>query len=124
MLAAAALAAVLTADPVAPTSVPSSSPVAEIITAAAAGIAAIIAAVAGVVRMRRNREAADVAPVAETDPEDRPARLRERIASLEAEVRNLKSQLVDVAEQLQLRRAADVIAEASAAPRRRRTRED
>lgn len=122
MLAAAALAVLLGAD--APTSVPSSSPVAEIITAAAAGIAAIIAATAGVVRMRRNREAADAAPVAETDPEDRPARLRERIAALEAEVRNLKSQLVDVAEQLQLRRAADVIAEASAAPRRRRSRED
>lgn len=122
MLAAAALAVLLGAD--APTSVPSSSPVAEIITAAAAGIAAIIAATAGVVRMRRNREAADAAPVAETDPEDRPARLRERIAALEAEVRNLKSQLIDVAEQLQLRRAADVIAEASAAPRRRRSRED
>lgn len=121
MTIAAALAASLLVDPVTPASVPSSSPVAEIITATLAGLATVIAAVAGVWRLRRNRDAAASAlPVESTDPEDRPARLRERISVAETEIRTLKGQVADLAEQVMLHRSVDVALEATAAASRRR----
>lgn len=101
---------------------PASSPVAELVTVTCAGVAAIIVALGGYGSMRKRRQAeADAAPVPVlSDPEDRSSRLRERLTALETRATGHDREIADLKEALALRRAADIVYEAQAAPRRRR----
>lgn len=115
-----AAAAALTVESPAP--VPMSSSTDQLVTVACAGIASIIVAAIGAWGLRRRRQnEADAIPLPiQNDPEDRPSRIRERLASLEARANRADRDMDDVREQLQLHRAADVVTEAAVAPRRRR----
>lgn len=105
-----------------PVPVSSTSPTAELITVTLAGMAAIITAAAGFAGLRRRRQAeADAVPLpAPADLEDRPSRIRERLTALETRATITDRELADVKEQLQLRRAIDVVTESDAAPHRRK----
>lgn len=125
-------------DDTSPTPLPiPTSPVAQVITVIFAGIAALITAVAAAGGFRRRRAAeADVQP---PDPENSLTRIRERLRAaetrldayrelglpdrvtrLETERKALADRVADLEERMDLRRAADVIAEAELAPRRTR----
>lgn len=119
-LVALTLLASLAAD--SPESVSVSSPTAQLITVTLGGIAAIITAASLFANARRRRQAeADAIPVpAPADPESSIARIRERLTAVETRVGIHDRVLEDHGEQLQLHRAVDVVAEAEAAPRRRR----
>jgi hypothetical protein len=133
----------LAADPIVPTSVPSSSPTAELVTVTLAGVAAIITAAAGFAGLRRRRqnEADALPPTGVADPEDRPSRLRERLSTAEARLDayrelNLPDRVAfleargadnarrigELEEKMDLRRAADVVIESGQHPPPRRAR--
>lgn len=105
-----------------PAPLPVSSSTDQLVTVACAGIASIIVAAIGAWGLRRRRQnEADAVPMPiQNDPEDRPSRIRERLATLEARANRTDRDMDDVREQLQLHRAVDVVTEASVAPRRRR----
>lgn len=108
----------------APTPAPVSSPTAELVTVTLAGVAAIITAVGGYAGIRRRRQAEADAPVAVlSDPEDRSSRIRERLTALETRANGVDRELADLREAMTLRRAADIVYESEAAPRRRRKSE-
>lgn len=117
--------------------VTSTSPTAQVITAAAAGVAGLITAVATTAGLRRRRAAE--AELAVPDPENSTTRLRERLKAAEerldayrehglpdrltkteVRVEEHERRLTDLEERMTLHRAADIAYEAEAAPRRRR----
>lgn len=116
----------LIADAIDPTT-PTGSPVAAIISASALGIASILTAIgtSALLRRRRQSEVDDVpAPLLSADNEDRPSRLRERLAVLETRAAGVDRRLTDLEERMDLHRAVDIVTEAAAAPRRRRAPRD
>lgn len=93
--------------------------VAQIIFASGTAVAAVIGAVV-LWPTRRRREGAAMAAAAD-DPEDRPARLRERLTKLETRADAHDDRLEHVEEVTMLLRAQEITAEAHARPRRRST---
>jgi hypothetical protein len=141
MAPAAVLASMLADAPLDPTS--ATSPVAQLVTVTLAGIAAIITAIASFASARRRRQSeADAMPLPPSaDPEDRLSRIRDRVTVVETQLKEIREHRLpdrttvtetrlgetarrvgDLEERMDLRRAADVVIEAEAAPRRRRKR--
>lgn len=124
-------------DDTSPSPLIPTSPVAQVITVTLAGVAALITAVGAAGGFRRRRAAE--ADLQVQDPESNLTRLRERLTAaevrldayrelglpdrvtrLETERKALADRVVDLEERMDLRRAADVIAEAELSPRRTR----
>lgn len=84
------------------------TPLAEVIVAIGGALSAIIGAVA---LFGRRKTAEAVAPVEFTDPEDRPARLRERLSAVETRAGVADERLDGLHEEVALLRAGQLTAE-------------
>lgn len=96
------------------------SGVAAIIAAAGGGVAGILGAIALLVRRREPEEAHDE-EAHDGDPENRPARLRERLTALETRAHGFDARLEHHAEEIALLRAQEITMEGHVPrpPRRR-----
>lgn len=100
--------------------------VAQIVAASGGAVAAVIGAIMLWPTRARRERAAAAAQVASDDPEDRPARLRERLTKVETRADEHERRIEGHDEEIAILRAQEVTAEADARhdARRRRRRDE